>query len=137
MLLYSVSYLLTSSIRRAKCISFAYSCIIEFFDIYVFIIKIKTIYVNNCAYKCVEVVRCLVCTVLCSVFSVLCSVVFIVLHIVFFILYLYSVCVHIVCVLCANICLFCVCAYICLQVYVCMCVSCILCVCMYVREVFG
>ena len=57
-------------------------------------IKIKTICVNKCAYKCVEVVHD--CLFLCSVFCSLC----------------YLVCA-------AYMCIFVLCAYICLQVYMC------------------
>ena len=93
--------LLTSSIRWPKCISFVYSCIIEFFDIYVFINKIKTIYA-----------LCSVCMRCCVVSCVMCCIVM--LHIcVLFVLYRYiclSVCVHSVCVLCAY-----VCAYMCVR----------------------
>ena len=104
-------YLLTSSIRWPKCINFVYICVIEFFDIYVKH-KIKTICVNNCAYKCV--VLCWGCA------SVLCAV----------------LCVVLCAAYCRSLC--CVCAYcvhivcICIVEVLHICVFCILCRCMIV-----
>ena len=74
---------------------------------------------DNCVH-CIllYLVFCSLCAVLCAVLCSLVCAAYI------FVFVSVSVCVHIVCGLCAYCCVCCLCAYICLHVYVRMCVSC-------------